>query len=162
MLWVYAGLNLVECDRLARLDLPKGYTDLSKTISSDLVREVETVQSHFPGAFIYLGYVDPLLMLNPQHDTRCRKVFRACTVSVVVSNPFLLPYSWKNGTDRLTVVGENNTNINASTPETLNNGRSPHVSDEAGHGRNVEQHAPKGRNHKNRKERDSSQGGIQA
>jgi hypothetical protein len=161
MLWVYAGLNLVECDRLARLDLPKGYTDLSKTSTSDLVREIETVQSHFPGAFIYVGYVDPILMLNPQHDTRCRRAFRGCTVSVVVSNPFLLPYSWKNGTDRLTVIGENkilpaDRNANASTSETLHDGGSPHVPDEAGHGRNVEQHAPKGRNHKNRKARDSA------
>lgn len=137
MLWVYAGLNLVECDRLARTELPKGYTDLSKTPMTDIVRELETVRSHFPGAFVYLGYLDPLLMMNTQHDTRCRNAFRGCTVSVVVSNPLLLPYSWKNGTDRLTVVGDTK-DANVSTPQTLNDSGSAHVCDEAGHGRNVE------------------------
>jgi len=137
MLWVYAGLNLVECDRLARTDLPKGYTDLSKTPMTDLVRELETVRSHFPGAFVYLGYLDPLLMMNSQHDTRCRNAFRGCTVSVVVSNPLLLPYSWKNGTDRLTVVGDTK-DANVSTPSAVNDSGSPHVCDEAGHGRNAE------------------------
>lgn len=132
MLWVHAGLNLVNCDRLARADLPKGYTDLSKTPMTDLVRELETVQSHFPGAFIYLGYLDPLLMMNPQHDTRCRKAFRDCTVSLVVSNPLLLPYSWKNGTDRLTVVGDTN-NANVSSTPTLDNSGSSHVCDDVEH-----------------------------
>ena len=140
MLWVYAGLDLVKCDRLARTDLPKGYTDLSKTPMSDLVRELETVQSHFPGAFVYLGYLDPLLMMNPQHDTRCRKAFRDCTVSLVVSNPLLLPYSWKNGTDRLTVVGETK-DADARTSQTLDHCGSPHLCDEAKHRRDAEQHA---------------------
>jgi len=162
MLWVYAGLNLVECDRLARLDLPKGYTDLSKTPASNLVCELETVQSHFPGAFVYVGYVDPILMLTPQHDTRCRKAFRECTVSLVVSNPLLLPYSWKNGTDRLTAVGSTSKDKDACSPEALHHGGSSHVQDEAGHRRDVEQYAPKGRNHKNRKAGDSAQGRIQA
>jgi hypothetical protein len=138
MLWVYAGLNLVECDRLARADLPKGYTDLSKTPMTDLVRELETVRSHFPGAFVYLGYLDPLLMMNSQHDTRCRNAFRGCTVSVVVSNPLLLPYSWKNGTDRLTVVGEASKDKDARTPQTLDNRSSPHLCDEARHGRDAQ------------------------
>lgn len=140
MLWVHAGLDLVKCDRLARAELPKGYTDLSKTPMTDLVRELETVQSHFPGAFVYLGYVDPLLMMNPQHDTRCRKAFRHCTVSLVVSNPLLLPYSWKNGTDLLTVVGDTK-DANVSSPPTLNHSGSSHVCDETKHGRNAEQHA---------------------
>ncbi len=139
MLWVYAGLNLTECDRLARSELPKGYTDLSKTSMADLVRELETVRSHFPGAFIYLGYVDPLLMMNPQHDTRCRPVFRGCTVSVVASNPLLLPYSWKNGTERLTVIGP--TTKDASTSPTLHDRSSPHLCDEAEHRRDAEPHA---------------------
>jgi len=160
MLWVYASLNLVECDRLARLDLPKGYTDLSKTPASNLVYELETIQSHFPGAFVYLGYVDPILMLTPQHDTRCRRAFRDCTVSLVVTNPLLLPYSWKNGTDRLTVLGTTSKDDknDARSPETLHHGGSPHLQDEAGYRRDVEQYAPKGRNHKNRKARDSTQG----
>jgi len=140
MLWIHAGLDLVKCDRLARAELPKGYTDLSKTPMTDLVRELETIQSHFPGAFVYLGYVDPLLMMNPQHDTRCRKAFRGCTVSLVVSNPLLLPYSWKNGTDLLTVVGDTK-DANVSSSPTLNHRSSSHVCDEAEHRRNVEQHA---------------------
>jgi len=155
MLWVYAGLNLVDCDRVARLDLPKGFTDLSKTPASNLAGELETVQSHFPGARVYLGYVDPLLMLSPQNDTRCRKAFRDCTVSMIVSNPLLLPYSWKNGTDRLTVVGTISKD-DASPPETLDHGSSPHVHDEVGHGRDAQQYASERRHHKDRKAWNSS------
>jgi len=156
MLWVYAGLNLVECDKQARSELPKGYTDLSKTPLNELSKELETVVSHFHDAFIYLGYVDPLLMMNPQHDTRCRPAFRKCTVSMVVSNPLLLPFSWKNGTERLTVVGTTKQDVNSST--IINNSSSTHVLNEVGHGRDAPKHAPRKRNNKNRKEGNTKTG----
>ena len=63
MLWVYAGFDLLECDRLARESLPAGYIDVSKTRVSDLSETLMTIYSHHPGASVYLGFVDPILML---------------------------------------------------------------------------------------------------
>jgi hypothetical protein len=138
MLWVWAGLDLVECDKLARAALPPGYIDVSKTRACDLADTMMTIYSHHPGLAIYLGFVDPLLMLTPPHEAACRKVFRGCTVALTTSNPLLLPYSWKNGTAKMVVVGSKN---DASNSETLNNGGSPLLQDEAGHRGDAPEHA---------------------
>lgn len=138
MLWVWAGLDLVECDRIARAALPAGYIDVSKTRACDIADTMMTIYSHHPGLAIYLGFVDPLLMLTPSHEAACRRVFRGCTVAFVCSNPLLLPYSWKNGTSKLVVVGSKNKN--ASITETVNHCGSPLLQDEAGHRRDAPEH----------------------
>jgi len=140
MLWVYAGLDLVECDRIARAALPAGYIDVSKTRATDLSETMMTIYSHHPGSAMYLGFVDPILMLTPPHEAACRRVFRGCTVGLVTSNPLLLPYSWKNGTSKLVVVGSKN-DKDASNSETVNDGSAPLLQDEAGHRRDAEEHS---------------------
>lgn len=148
MLWVYAGLDLVDCDTQARASLPEGYLDVSKTRASDLAETMNTIYSHHPGSAIYLGFVDPLFMLTPSHEASCRRVFRGCTVALVCSNPLLLPYSWKNGTSKLVVVGSKTDKKNdTSYSPPVHHSRSPLVQDEAGHGGDASGDTAGGRDH---------------
>jgi len=78
---------------------------------------------------MYLGFLDPLQMLSPPHEAACRRVFRECTVAFTTSNPLLLPYSWKNGTAKVVVVGSKNRE-DASYTEIVHNGCAPLVQDE--------------------------------
>jgi hypothetical protein len=147
MLWVYAGLDLVDCDTQARVSLPEGYIDVSKTRGSEITETMATIYSHHPGSAIYLGFVDPLFMLTPPHEASCRRVFRGCTVALVCSNPLLLPYSWKNGTSKLVVVGSK-TKTDSSNSPPLHHGGSPLLQHEAGHGRDAPRDAAGGWDHK--------------
>lgn len=158
MLWVFAGTDLLECDRLARESVP-GCIDISKTRVGDLAETIKTIYSHHPGSSIYIGFLDPIYMMP--HETACRKVFRGCTVAMVCSNPLLLPFSWKNGTEKLVIVGDTKTK-NASSTQTIDNGSSPHLQDEDRHGRDAPRNAPRRRNHKDRKEGDHAPGRVQA
>jgi hypothetical protein len=129
MLYVYAGMDMVACDTRARKDLPAGALDISKTPASNLVDALLTIFGHQPtGRSVYIGFIDPILMLSQQDEVRCRKVFRAFDVYMVVSNPFILPFSWKNGLKRLVVIGQHTTD--AETPPLVDNGGSAHVSPE--------------------------------
>ena len=124
MLWVYAGLNIPACDARARQDLPKDCIDVSKTPSSSLVEVLLTIYSHQPkGHSIYLGFLDPILMLSQQDEARCRRVFREFQVYMLVSNPFILPFAWKNGLQSLRIIGQQNVE---STPP-LDNRSPAHV-----------------------------------
>ena len=160
MLWVYAGFDLLECDRLARESLPAGYIDVSKTRVSDLSETLMTIYSHHPGASVYLGFVDPILMLSSPHEAACRKVFRACTVAFVCSNPLLLPFSWKNGTAKLVVVGSQKNNARDSP--VVHNGSSPLVQYEAGHRPDAPKYSAGGRDHQDREEGNHAEGGVKA
>jgi hypothetical protein len=130
MLWVYAGLDLAACDRLARSSLPSGYIDVSKTRTAELAETMTTIYTHHPGCSMYLGFLDPLQMLSPPHEAACRRVFRECTVAFATSNPFLLPYAWKNGTAKVVVVGSKNKE-DASNSEIVHDGCASLVQDEA-------------------------------
>ena len=141
MLWVYAGLNLIECDHLARDRLPSGYIDLSKTRASELSDTLVTVYSHHPGSSIYLGFIDPLQMITQPHEAACRKVFRDCQVALITSNPLLLPYSWKNGTAKLVVVGKTKQE-DARNSQVIHDSGSPLLQHEVGHGQSSEEHTP--------------------
>ena len=127
MLWVYAGLNIRTCDARARQDLPTDCIDLSKTSSANLVEVLLTIFSHqTKGRSIYLGFLDPLLMLTQQDEARCRRVFRAFEVYMVVSNPFILPLAWKNGLHSLRIIGQQD----VEAPPPVDNRGPAHVSDE--------------------------------
>jgi hypothetical protein len=128
MLYVYAGLDVLACDRRARRDLPSNAIDLSKVSSSDFAEALLTIHSHHaPGGSIYVGFIDPLLMLPPQDEARCRRVFRAFDIYLVCSNPMILPFSWKNGLKSLVLVGQHTEPKNAETPPPVDNSGSPHV-----------------------------------
>jgi hypothetical protein len=125
MLWVYAGLDVLACDRRARKDLPADAIDLSKISSANFADSLLTVFSHHAhGKSIYVGFIDPLLMLSPQDEARCRRVFRAFDVYLVCSNPLILPFSWKNGLKSLVLIGQHN----VETPPPIHDSRSAHVS----------------------------------
>ena len=129
MLHVYAGMDVVACDRCARKDLPSDALDISKTPTANLVDALLTIFSHqTPGRSVYIGFLDPLLMLSQQDEVRCRKVFRAFQVYMVTSNPFILPFSWKNGLKTLVIIGQHTDH--AETPAPVHDGGSAHVSPE--------------------------------
>jgi hypothetical protein len=106
MLHVFAGLNLIECDARARQTLPPGFIDLSKTRAGSLASELQTVYEHHSDTHVYLGYLDPILMLSAPDEVLTRRAFRKLAVTAVVSNPLILPYAWKNGLEQLVIVGE--------------------------------------------------------
>lgn len=127
MLHVYAGMDVIACDARARKDLPADTLDISKTPASNMVGALLTIFRHqAPGRSIYIGFLDPLLMLSQQDEVRCRKVFRAFHVYMVTSNPFILPFSWKNGLKTLLIIGQQD----AETAPTVYDGGSPHVRSE--------------------------------
>jgi hypothetical protein len=126
MLHVYAGMDMVACDTRARKDLPVGSLDISKTPASNLVDALLTIFGHQPsGRSVYIGFIDPILMLSQQDEVRCRKVFRAFEIYMVVRNPFILPFSWKNGLKSLVVVGQHTKDAEAAS--LVDNGGSAHV-----------------------------------
>ena len=117
MLHVYAGMDMVACDMRARKDLPPDALDISKTSTSNLVDALLTIFRHQPpGRSVYIGFLDPLIMLSQQDEVCCREVFRAFQVYMVTSNPFILPFSWKNGLNTLVVVGQHIDHAETSTP----------------------------------------------
>lgn len=131
MLHVYAGMDVVACDTRARKDLPAGALDISKTPASNLVDALLTIFRHQAAgrsSSVYIGFLDPVLMLSQQDEVRCRKVFRAFDIYMVSSNPFILPFSWKNGLKSLVVVGQHTKDV--ETPPPLHDGGSAHISHE--------------------------------
>ncbi len=132
MLWIYAGINLIESTKLAREELPEGAIDLSKVMTEELPDAVKNIYNHHSSGHIFLGYVDPLLMLHPTDETKLRKGFEKFDMSVVVSNPLILPLSWKNGTSRLRIF---ETSRDVDRAEVINNGSTPHIQHEVEHGR---------------------------
>jgi hypothetical protein len=126
MLFVYAGLNLRECDRRIRLAMPPDCIDMSRTTVDAITANIRTVCMHsLKKTSIYLGFLDPLLMLSLPDEALCRQAFRTVDVYVVVSNPFILPLSWKNGIAKLVVVGKQ---YDAPNTQTLDDSCPAHVS----------------------------------
>lgn len=142
MLWIYAGIDLIESTKLAREELPEGAIDLSKVMSEELPDAVKNIYNHHSSGHIFLGFLDPLLMLHPTDETKLRKGFEKFTMSVVVSNPMILPLSWKNGISRLRIF-ETSREQNADRTKTIDDGSTPHVQHEAEHGRPPKQTANK-------------------
>jgi hypothetical protein len=153
MLWVYAGLDVIETSKLARQELPQNYLDLSKVYSENLGKTIIDFCNHHETGHLYLGYIDPLLMLHPMEETIMRRGFAQCNVSIVVSNPYLLPLSWKNGTSYLKVLEGPVKHVSKSKID--NNGSSAHISYEVEHRRTSTQTSTKRESDKGRKKRSS-------
>lgn len=153
MLWIYAGIDVLKAFKLAQSELPEKFIDLSKVTSEELSKSVRDVYDHHASGHIFLGYLDPLLMLHPTEETKLRKGFEKFDMSIVVSNPLILPLSWKNGTTRLrTIEGSHH----ARHTETLNDGSTPLLQDEAGHGSAPTQATDKRDTDKGRKKRSTA------
>jgi hypothetical protein len=104
MLWVYASTDIQKAYKRLIDELPASHIKLSDCMASELPAAVGDVCNHHTTAHISLGYLDPLLMLHPMEEARLRRGFEKCTLSIVVSNPYLLPLSWKNAIERLIVL----------------------------------------------------------
>lgn len=104
-LTVYASLDLPKADLEARSSLPKDCIDLSKLHSKEVADQSEIVRKHQKSpTTIYLGYIDPIYMLSPYHETILRRSIVDCNVVIVVSDPTALSLYWKNGIDNLHIV----------------------------------------------------------
>ena len=132
MLWVYAGLDILKTAHLARSELPAGFLDLSKVTTDSLPTAINDFCDHHKTGHIYIGYLDPLYMLHPMEETVMRRGFCQCDMSIVVSNPYILPLSWKNGTKHLRVV-ESTKHVEIA--KVIHDGSASHIRDEAEHGR---------------------------
>ena len=117
-------LNIYSSVRTCIEDLPKDYIDLSKVMSSELCAKLETIYDHHKSANVYIGFLGPILMLTQQEEVRIRKVFRKFEVYLIVGNPFILPFSWKNGIRKL-VLGKEYKNV--ENPDTFHHCGSAHV-----------------------------------
>lgn len=103
MFHVWISLDLRKADDDIRAKYGKDWIDLSGVPSEDLAEQAETLLSHKTEVPIYLGFLEPLHMLSPYHETRLRPLFRNRTVIVLCSNPSSLTFAWKNGIDSLTI-----------------------------------------------------------
>lgn len=153
MLWIYAGIDVLKAFKLAQSELPEKFIDLSKVTAEELPKSVRDVYDHHASAHIFLGYMDPLLMLHPTEETKLRKGFEKFDMSVVVSNPMILPLSWKNGTTRLRVIEGSH---HVSHTQTLDNGGPPLLQDEVRHGSAPTQTTDKRDTDKGRKKRSTA------
>jgi len=100
---VYASLDLLRTDAAIRAT-ESSYIDFSSLPSSRLADQAETVRTHQTSmTTLYLGFVDPLLMLTPHHETLLRKAIEACRVILLTSDPGALSLFWKNGISELHV-----------------------------------------------------------
>lgn len=69
--------------------------DLSRIISTNLANECMSIVDHHKDCCVFLGYLEPGWMLEPQNQTRIRKLFRKFPVAMVTRFTDSLPYSWK-------------------------------------------------------------------
>jgi hypothetical protein len=133
MLWIYAGIDILKAKEIAMRELPDQFIDISKISLEDLTKTMQDIYDHHSSGHVFVGYLDPLLMLHPTEEAKLRKCFEKFDMSIVVSNPLILPLSWKNGTSRLRII-ESYHQENASKPEIIDNGSASHVQHEAKHG----------------------------
>ena len=73
--------------------------DLSKVECSKLADECMSIVEHHKNSCVFLGYLEPGWMLDPQNQTKMRKLFRTFPVGLVTFFTESLPYSWKNEID---------------------------------------------------------------
>lgn len=101
---VYASLDLLKADAEARAKETIS-VDLSNILSTDLAEQVETVRTHQKDPVsIYLGYLDPVYMISPYHETILRRSIQSCKLILTTSDPTALSLCWKNGIDYLHIV----------------------------------------------------------
>jgi hypothetical protein len=103
MLEVVLSMDLLHADGETRKAYNKNWIDLSNLSPQDIAEQSDTLLSHSTKVPIYLGYVDPLHMLSPYHETRLRPLLRQRHAIVLCSDPATLPFAWKNGIDTLIV-----------------------------------------------------------
>ena len=101
---VYASLDIPKAVQMVQ-ERESGFIDLSKLPSADLADQTETIRTHQKGqTSIYLGFLDPLFMLTPYHETILRRSIQSCRVVLVCSDPTALSFCWKNGIEELHLV----------------------------------------------------------
>ncbi len=132
---VYASLDLPAADAVIRAN-ESSYVDLSKIPSASLAEQAEVVRTHQTSVTtIYLGFLDPLSMLTPHHETILRRAVESCRVILLTSDPGALSLFWKNGISEMYIVGPSfKDDDNSGRSEIVDNGGSVLPPDAAGYG----------------------------
>ena len=98
---VYASLDVLKAVQAVR-DKERDFIDLSKVSSDQLAEQVETIRTHqTEPKTVFIGYIDPLYMLSPYHETILRRGLTDCRIVFVCSDPTALSFCWKNGITEL-------------------------------------------------------------
>lgn len=100
---MWLSLDLFKADNDIRTKYGKNWIDLSAVAPESIAEQAETLLSHKTEVPIYLGFLEPLNMLSPYHETRIRPLLRYRTVVLLCSDPAALTFAWKNGIDSLTI-----------------------------------------------------------
>jgi hypothetical protein len=121
---VHASLDLLSADAAIRAR-ERDWIDLSNSPSNRLAEQADTVRTHQTSmTTIYLGFLDPLFMLSPQHETLLRKVITACRVILLTSDPGALSLFWKNGLSELYLHMDRKDDDNSRRTQIVDNGGS--------------------------------------
>ena len=83
----------------------KKVLDLSKVGCATLAAESLSIVNHHSDIVVFLGYLEPGLMLEPSHQVQLRKLIRKFPVAMLTKFVDSIPYSWKNEID--TIYSEN-------------------------------------------------------
>lgn len=101
---VVASLDVLGADAYVR-KTESDFIDFSNLPSSKLAEQAEQVRLHqTKQTTLYLGFVDPVFMLTPHHETMLRRAINACRVVLVTSDPATLSLCWKNGITHLHIL----------------------------------------------------------
>lgn len=101
---VVASTDLLRADAYVRAT-ERDFVDFSSLPSAKLAEQAEQVRLHqTQETTLYLGFLDPVLMLSPYHETILRRAINTCRVVIVTSNPSTLSLFWKNGLSHLHIL----------------------------------------------------------
>jgi hypothetical protein len=101
---VVASTDLIRADAFVRASESQ-FIDFANLVPSKLAEQAEQVRLHQTSmTTLYLGFLDPVWMLTPHHETILRRAIRACRVVLVTSDPGTLSLFWKNGLTHLHIL----------------------------------------------------------
>jgi hypothetical protein len=84
------------------------YIDLSNKSLLSIIDDIDILISHHSTCSIFLGYLEPGWMLNLNHQTMLRKLFRKFNVGFVCEFVESIPFSWKTDTEILFISNTKN------------------------------------------------------
>ena len=116
MLYVCTDVNLKTfSDKWKAMFPGMLFLDLSKQNSSNLASESTSIVSHQTNCCVFLGYLEPGWMLEPNHQVILRKLIRKFPVAIQCFYMDSIPFSWKNETETIYIPTPLNSNGTSSS-----------------------------------------------
>ena len=88
----------------------KTFLDLSKHPPANLASESMSIVSHQTNCCVFIGYLEPGWMLEPNHQVILRKLIRKFPVAIKCFYLDSIPFSWKNETETIYIPTPLNSN----------------------------------------------------